>query len=616
MLRTYSIESLLHIGWNCFPEGHTYNRGVAFVIANIPEKKAKSRYVSVSDVAATVDKESLFLQRLKTGISCYSIDPKDFNKLPSHLIAYWLSTKVREILSGKNLSDLGQTKRGLQPGDVTTMVRAWWEVSADKTELAASTRGASIKSSKRWFKFDSGGPFRKWYGNNLLVVDWEDSGKRIRSGTNPIVPSEHLYFEPGFVWSKVTSSFPSFRLHDGGTINGDASPCFFPRSRNIALLGLFNSACTRHFLLALSPTLNFQVSDILNLPKCSITSEMAIAAQDAVLLARIDWDNFETSWDFRDLPLLREGTKRATLATSWQQWQAQCAVALHRMQELETENNRLFIAAYGLQDELQPEVAEEQITLTRADARRDMVAFLSYGVGCMMGRFSIDKPGTILGNAGETLREFLQKVGKPLEALTFAPAAAGIVPVLDGDWFEDDIVGRVREFLGVAFGEQTLEQNVAFLEDALGKDLRKYFLTDFYKDHLQIYKKRPIYWLFQSPQKQFRALVYLHRYTRDTVNTMLNGYLREFHHKLTARIRDLQHTLESESVTPRDKTRAQKELDKVQKARADAELYEREILLPLAQKRLEIDLDDGVKANYPKFGLALAPIAGMTDEED
>jgi hypothetical protein len=190
------------------------------------------------------------------------------------------------------------------------------------------------------------------------------------------------------------------------------------------------------------------------------------------------------------------------------------------------------------------------------------------------------------------------------------------VPVLDGDWFEDDLVGRVREFLRVTFGEQTLEQNLAFLEDALGKDLRKYFLSDFYGDHLQTYKKRPIYWLFQSPQKHFRALVYLHRHTRDTVNTLLNGYLREFHHKLTARLRDLEHTLESESLTPRDKTRAEKEVEKILKARADVELYERDILLPLAQKRLEIDLDDGVKANYPKFGPALAPILGITDQED
>jgi type II restriction/modification system DNA methylase subunit YeeA len=261
-------------------------------------------------------------------------------------------------------------------------------------------------------------------------------------------------------------------------------------------------------------------------------------------------------------------------------------------------------------------VPEEQITLARADVRRDMAAFLSYAVGCMMGRYSLDMPGLILANASEKLREFLKKVGKPLDALTYAPVEDGIVPMLDGDWFEDDIVGRVREFLRVAFGEQTLEQNVAFLEDALGKDLRKYFLTDFYKDHLQTYKKRPIYWLFQSPQKHFRALVYLHRYTRDTVNTLLNGYLREFHHKLNARLRDLQHILESESVSIRDKTRDQKELDKAQKVRADLELYEREILLPLAQKRMEIDLDDGVKANYSKFGVGLALIPGMTDVED
>jgi hypothetical protein len=286
------------------------------------------------------------------------------------------------------------------------------------------------------------------------------------------------------------------------------------------------------------------------------------------------------------------------------------------MQELETENNLLYIAAYGLDGELQPEVPEDQITLARAEARRDMAAFLSYAVGCMMGRYSADHPGLILANAGDTVAEYLAKVGKPIETLTFKPDNDGIVPVLDGDWFEDDAVARVREFLRITWGAQTLEQNVAWLEDALGKDLRKYFLTDFYKDHLQTYKKRPIYWLFQSPGKHFRALVYLHRYTKDTVNTLLNGYLREFHHKLTARERDLQQILQSESVSPRDKTRAQKELDKVQKAKADTELYERETLLPLAQQRIELDLDDGVKANYPKFGAALAAIPGMAAEEE
>jgi hypothetical protein len=285
------------------------------------------------------------------------------------------------------------------------------------------------------------------------------------------------------------------------------------------------------------------------------------------------------------------------------------------MQELETENNRLFIAAYGLDGELQPEVPEAQITLARAEARRDMAAFLSYAVGCMMGRYSPDHPGLILANAGDSLREFLEKVGKPLAELTFAPDEDGIIPVLDGEWFEDDIVARTRDFLRATFGETTLNENLRFIEDSLGKSLDKYFLTDFYKDHLQAYKKRPIYWLFQSPKKGFSALVYMHRYSKDTCNTLLNGYLREYIKKIDGKISHLEH-LSATADSAREKTAANKELEKLRKVQKECQDWERETLLPLAQLRLEIDLDDGVKVNYLKFGNALATIAGLATKEE
>jgi type II restriction/modification system DNA methylase subunit YeeA len=264
---------------------------------------------------------------------------------------------------------------------------------------------------------------------------------------------------------------------------------------------------------------------------------------------------------------------------------------------------------------LQPEVPEAQITLARAEARRDMAAFLSYAVGCMMGRYSPDHPGLILANAGDTLREFLEKVGKPLAELTFAPDEDGIIPVLDGEWFEDDIVARTRDFLRATFGEATLRENLRFLEDSLGKDLRKYFLNDFYKDHLQTYKKRPIYWIFSSPKKGFSALVYLHRYTRDTVNGVLNRYLRDYLHKLRARIQHLEHAWASAEST-REKTAARKESEALKKTLRECEEYERETLLPLAQQRIELDLDDGVKVNYLKLGDALAPVTGLAAKAD
>jgi hypothetical protein len=345
------------------------------------------------------------------------------------------------------------------------------------------------------------------------------------------------------------------------------------------------------------------------------TKSVGDQVEQCVSIARSDWNNFETSWDFRDQPLLRPGLKGATLEASWRNWEAQSTAAIRRMQELETENNRLFIAAYGLDGELQPEVPEAQITLARAEARRDMAAFLSYAVGCMMGRYSPDHPGLILANAGDSLREFLEKVAKPLAELTFAPDEDGIIPVLDGEWFEDDIVARTRDFLRATFGEATLRENLRFIEDSLGKDLRKYFLNDFYKDHLQTYKKRPIYWLVQSPRRGFSVLLYLHRYTRDTMNLVLNRYLRDYQVKLRNRLAHLTQ-VQATAPTAKAKTEARKEADKLTKTLHECDEWERQTVLPLAQARIELDLDDGVKTNYLKLGEALAPIAGLAAREE
>ncbi len=381
---------------------------------------------------------------------------------------------------------------------------------------------------------------------------------------------------------------------------------------------MLNSCVASAFLRLLAPTLDFNLFALSNVPfPSNIPSEAsAIARSCRALPAQTDWDNFETSWDFADLPLLRPGLKGETLERCWRNWEMQNMAAIRRMQELETENNRLFISAYGLDGELQPEVPEEEITLARAEARRDMAAFLSYAVGCMMGRYGLDHPGLLLADAGDSLGEFVRKVGKPLAELTFAPDEDGIIPVLEGEWFEDDIVARTRDFLRATFGEATLRENLRFIEDSLGKDLRKYFLTDFYKDHLQTYKKRPIYWMVQSPKRGFSALVYLHRYSRDTLNVVLNRYLREYEGKLRSRLAQLAQSLAGDTLSARDRTVARKEQDRLTKVLHECEEWERQVLLPLAQQRVALDLDDGVKINYLKLANVLAPIPGLaaTDE--
>jgi hypothetical protein len=380
----------------------------------------------------------------------------------------------------------------------------------------------------------------------------------------------------------------------------------------ISILALLNSVAGTLILNQLNPTLNLLTADLNAVPVPDLESSIVSLGEKAVSIARADWDNFETSWDFRDQPLLRPGLKGATLEASWRNWEAQSTAAIRRMQELETENNRLFIAAYGLDGELQPEVPEAQITLARAEARRDMAAFLSYAVGCMFGRYSLDASGLTLADAGSTVQDYMARVPNP----SFAPDADGILPVLDGDWFSDDIVARFREFLRVTFGDAKLAENLAFIEGALGKELRKYFANDFYKDHLKTYKKRPIYWMVSSPQGSFQALIYLHRYNRDTVNLLLNDYVRSFLHKLEERHRQLTAITLDESVRPAERTRAAKELSKIEKMLKEIRAWERYIVLPLAQKRLEIDLDDGVKVNYLKFKGLLETIPSLDKKEE
>jgi type II restriction/modification system DNA methylase subunit YeeA len=377
------------------------------------------------------------------------------------------------------------------------------------------------------------------------------------------------------------------------------------------VLGIANSNYVAALTSALNPTIHFTTGDFSRIPIAKTIGSGPRIAQTCVELSKQDWDNSETSWDFRDLPLLRPETKGETLAASWEAWRDQCSAAIRRMQELETENNRLFIEAYGLQDELTPEVPEEQITLARADARGDVAAFLSYAVGCMMGRYSLDKPGLVLADAGDSLAEYLAKVGRSIDALTFEPDADGIIPVLDDEWFEDDIVARTRAFLRVTFGPATLEENLRFIEASLGKELRKYFLADFYKDHLQTYKKRPIYWLFSSgKQRAFQCLVYLHRYNDGTLSRMRTEYVIPLQSRIAARIEQLEDDKLKATSTSHGK-KLQKELDDLKKQQTELLAFD-ERLKHAADKRIVLDLDDGVKVNYGKFGDLLADVKSVT----
>jgi hypothetical protein len=454
-------------------------------------------------------------------------------------------------------------------------------------------------------------------------VNWHNDGGEINAfRPNSVIRNARHYFQPAITWSFISSSFFGVRYSDEGFLFDVAgSSAFPPEHLQNCIIGFLCSNIGFEMMKALNPTMNFQVGNVATLPfmqaqVLSRKSSIDALVRQTIEIARFDWDNFETSWDFRDQPLLRPELKGVTLEASWRIWETQCTAAIRRMQELETENNRLFIAAYGLDGELQPEVPEEQITLSRADQRKDTAALLSYATGCMMGRYSLDHPGLILANAGDTLENYIAKVGKCTSDLTFQPDPDGILPVLDGEWFEDDIVARTREFLAVTFPESTVTENLRFIEEALGKDIRKYFCSEFYKDHLQTYKKRPIFWMVQSPKKGFSCLIYLHRYTKDTLNQVLNNYFRPYLQKLEARLAQLGLDQLNDALPTRDRTAARKEAEKITKVLKECQAWEQDALLPLAQQRIELDLDDGVKVNYLKLQDVLAPIPGLAAKEE
>ena len=566
----------------------------------------------------------------------YRAAAADFAKIPGSPIAYWVSERFADIVQrASSLESIVTLREGLTTGNNELFLRLWHEVAGNQLKFGATTQTSAQASGCRWFPYNKGGTFRKWYGNNEFVVNWFDRGREIHEyagvpldfGAAPVRAKQH-YFNPGITWTRVSSATTAFRAYSHGFVFDSTAPSIFPDKADIcALAALLNGKPIRVFLEIVAPTLDFRIGPVSRIPVVeTVLAEDSVitTGRRCVAITKTDWGSYETSWDFADLPLLRAEFRRATLAETCaalgNHWQAMTL----EMQRLEEENNRLFIEAYGLHDELTPDVPLREITLTcnphyrygdkrsaeeleallLADTLRE---FISYAVGCMFGRFSLDKPGVILANQGETVEDYLRQIPHP----TFPPDKDNVLPILDGDWFADDIVARFQRFLRVTFGDERYSENLAFIEQALGRDLRSYFLRDFYADHVKRYQKRPIYWLFSSPKGSFNALVYMHRYRHDTVSVVLNDYLREFRAKLSARKAHLQQVGIRANATARDKTAAIKEIDKIDKVLKELTDYENDILYPLATQQIAIDLDDGVKVNYPKFGKALKKIAGL-----
>lgn len=555
-----------------------------------------------------------------------TLAPQRFSSIPSTPIAYWFPERLLALFDeAPTLSGMARAAIGLITGSNATFVREWWEVSSGRILFGTPDRDIAKASRCRWFPYANGGEFRRWAGNLEAVVNWEDDGRALQTTTTADGSRVRAHnfnldriFKPGIAWTVVTSGSLSFRHVGPGHLFADAAG-LCQGSDDEYLLALLNSNAAAQVLHGLNPTLNLHPGYLESVPvptDDSKESARAIARR-AVQISTLDWDSHERSWSFANLPVLDRG---GDLSQAIESVQTDWRVFSDELRNLERENNKHFADLFGLDVaegegnttslSLNPDFAYSALPVEGRGAAltQDMVEELvSYALGCMFGRYSLDAPGLILADQGATVGEYLTKVPHP----TFMPDADNVIPIVDGDWFEDDIVERFRQFLRTAFGEQHFEENLRYVTNSLGvKDIRDYFVKSFYKDHVQRYKKRPIYWMFSSPKGSFNALIYMHRYTPSTVSTVLNEYLREFRAKLAASLQQ-QERLAAGGGTPRQQAAAQKEADRLRKVLLELEEYEHDVLYPLASRQIAIDLDDGVKANYPKFGAALKKIPGL-----
>ena len=646
ILGKHTILSMAHLGARAFDSiGGEVVSTTTFVLENAHKPNHKGEYLRLVGGNSEAEKANAICEAIQNP-ACgwfFRASAADFAKIPGSPVAYWVSERMREIfIKANSLGNIAKPRQGMATTNNELFLRRWYETAFDGIEYNAKDEKDAVNSKKKWFPYNKGGDYRKWFGNNEYIVNYEKNGKTIcdyidntpgaKVGSNGRVINKDKYFKESITWSFVSSAYFGVRYSSSGFIFDVGGSSVFPEKSDIHwITGLLCSKLSTIFLRIMNPTLNFQVGNVSELPVLLLLNqeETTFLVKKIIFISKSDWDAYETSWDFTSLPLLAPEHRKPTLAENYatlrQHWQGKT----DEMQKLEEENNRIFIEAYGLQDELTPDVPLKEITLTcnphyryggdktpqeleallLADTMRE---FISYAVGCMFGRYALEKPGLVLANQGETLDDYLAQVPDP----SFPADNDNVIPILDGYWFEDDMADRIQSFVRLTFGQENYAANVAFIEEALGKSLRAYFVKDFYADHLKRYKKRPIYWLFSSPGGSFNALIYMHRYRPDTVSVVLNDYLREFRTKLKGRKEQLEAVSIGASPSQGEKTKALKEIEKIKKMLTEIDDYERDTLYPLATRQISIDLDDGVKVNYLKFGSALKKIPGLEAKEE
>ena len=616
LLRKDTIN-MAHLGPRAFEEiGGEVVQTTSFVMRKSHVAEYKGTYCRLIDPPTQRGKEDMFL----AGKNRYTAQQSNFSKIPGSPVAYWVSDLSFQCFAAGLLFSYAETKQGFKTGDNERFLRLWYECSVDKESFSGD-------KEKKWFPCTKGGEFRRWYGNFEYIVDWKNDGYKIKNffDSNGKLRSRpqnlQINFTKQLTWSSISSGNISFRQVADYFMYESKGPVLTPKIDFDLMLAYLNTKVYQYFISVVAPTLDYSEGAVLRVPYVElrndqINQQIMGNVGECVNLSRYDWDSFETSWDFQKHPLVPLAHERqeqessqfrssriekfGSIAWHYDKWAQECEGRFNQLKANEEELNRIFIDIYGLQDELTPEVEDKDVTVRKADLQRDIKSLLSYAVGCMFGRYSLDSEG--LAYAGGDWDESKYK--------TFLPDVDGIIPITDEEYLGDDIVTRLCSWLKIVYGEDTLEENVDFIAKALGgrgsssrEIIRNYFLKDFFKDHCKIYQKRPIYWLFDSgKQNGFKALIYLHRYTPDTIGNLRVDYLHKMQRVYESEIGRMQDMIDH-STNAREVAAATKRKEKLQKQLKECREYD-EMIGHLALSRIELDLDDGVKVNYEKIQTA------------
>jgi hypothetical protein len=617
ILEHQQVVTVAHLGAGAFDSiGGQVVATTAFVRCTRSSPLAGT-YIGLADLSGEAT-QAMAVRNASSGRELdrvYHVFDDEIRRIPLASMAYWLTAEERSIyLRYPPLSEIAAPRQGLATGDNDRFLRQWWEVSARRSFRNAASRLEAAQAEARWFPVQKGGASRRWAGNDDLVVNWEADGKSIEAfKPRSVVRNPSYFFRPGATWSSLSGEF-AMRYCPPGSIFESKGGMLFPERASdlLWLIGYLNTPIATALIDSISPTLDYSQGPVGSIPVIRPEEPQYVneRVNHIIDLAREMWSSGETSPD--NMGWLGGLARTASVSSMTHTFKRKMLDNEETILRTEDQIESHFRKSAQLSESAfrRPQRPTRLVPTgveTAATADRTIVEDLfSYAVGCMFGRYSLDQPGLVLANQASTLEDYLAQVPTP----SFMPDQDNVIPIVDGDWFEDDVVARFRQFIRVAFGDEHFEENLRFVTESLRvKDIRDYFVKSFYDDHVKRYKKRPIYWLFRSPKGAFSALIYLHRYSPSTVSTVLTGYLREFIGKLEA---NLEHqgrvAAGMGGASARDIANAQKEADRIRKVLVELRDYEHDILFPLAGQQIALDLDDGVLVNYQKLGPALKDI--------